>query len=129
MRETMHAPGAARAASPGGEGDVAEPGGVVEWAPFRLAPGVDEAALLAASRALQEDFLQQQPGFLRRELLHGPDGQWVDLVYWRDASAAAAVMQAAAASTTCHRYFQLMEGAGIMEPGAGVLHLQRVITY
>lgn len=137
MRETIFAPDAAEAPGHGVTGaafpvHASEAAGsdvVVEWAPFWLAPGVDEAALLAASRALQEDFLRQQPGFLRRELLRGPDGQWVDLVHWRDAAAAAAVMRAAAASTTCHRYFQLMDGADIMEPGAGVLHLQRVATY
>ena len=53
---------------------------VVEWAPFRVAPGVSESAILAESEAFQRDFLAGQHGFIRRELLVGPDGQWVDHV-------------------------------------------------
>jgi len=102
---------------------------VVEWAPFRLAPGVDEVALLEASEALQRDFLAQQPGFLRRELLRGPDGQWADLVYWEDEAAATQVIKAVSASPVCHAYFQLMEGADIADAGAGVFHARRVRVY
>lgn len=107
-----------------GGGDV-----VVEWAPFRLADGVDEAMLLEASGELQRDFLQQQPGFLRRELLRGRDGQWVDLVYWQNDAAVERVMRAVSGSAACHRYFQLMQAADIMEPGAGVQHWHRARSY
>ena len=106
--------------------DVSGDGVVIEWAPFRLAPGSDEAALLAASEVLQRDFLQQQPGFLRRELLRGTDGGWVDLLYWTDEASAAAVMHAIDGSPACRAYFQLMDGADTADPGAGVLHLRRV---
>jgi hypothetical protein len=34
-----------------------------------LAAGVDETTLLAASDALQHEFISQQRGFIRRELL------------------------------------------------------------
>lgn len=47
---------------------------VVEWAPFRLAAGAEEPALLEASEALQRRFLDGREGFLRRDLLRGPDG-------------------------------------------------------
>jgi hypothetical protein len=103
--------------------------GVIEWAPFVLADGVDEATLLAASEALQREFLSQQPGFVRRELLRGADGQWVDLVHWASQEAAEAVMQNVAGSPACHRYFSLMAGADTNEPGAGVLHLAQVAQY
>ena len=36
---------------------------VLEWAPFRLKPGVDEATLLESSERLQRDFLARQEGF------------------------------------------------------------------
>ncbi len=104
-------------------------GAVVEWAPFRLGAGVSEDALLAASESLQRDFLQHQPGFLRRELLRGADGQWVDLVLWRDQGAADAVVAAIGASPACQAYFQLLDGADTADPGAGVLHLRRVRVY
>ena len=103
--------------------------GVVEWAPFRLKAGVAEATLLRASKALQRDFLASQPGFVKRELLRGTDGQWVDLVYWRDEASAKAVMPAIADSAACQAYFHLMEGMDSADASAGVLHLHRVRSY
>ena len=102
---------------------------VVEWAPFRVKAGVDDATLLDASEALQRDFLASQPGFVKRELLRGADGQWVDLVYWRDEASANAIMSAIADSAACQAYFHLMEGADSADPAAGVLHLHRVRSY
>lgn len=101
---------------------------MIEWAPFRPAEGVDEAALLRASEALQEGFLARQPGFLRRELLRASDGRWVDLVYWQSEESAAAAMKVAMESPACHEYFRLMNADGA-DPGAGVEHYRRVTTY
>ena len=102
---------------------------VIEWAPFRLAEGVREDDLLAASEALQRDFLERQPGFVRRELLRGTDGQWVDLVVWRDEQSARAVLEAISSSQACQAYFHLMAGGDNMDPASGVLHLHRVRAY
>lgn len=100
----------------------------VEWAPFRLAPGVDEAALVAASAALQEHFLARQAGFLRRELLRGPGGLFVDLVHWRDRASAEAAMAQVASSSACAGYFALMAGSDVAA-GSEVLHLERLARY
>jgi hypothetical protein len=102
---------------------------VVEWAPFRLAAGVTEETLLEQSDALQRDFLEHQPGFLRRELLKGSDGEWVDLVVWADAESAEAVIAAARESATCHRYFGLMQGGENFDAGDAVAHYSRVRTW
>jgi hypothetical protein len=114
-------------------GDDNRPGAdeemVIEWAPFRLAPGIGEDRLLEVSEALQRDFLQGRPGFVRRELLRGADGHWVDLLYWRDEASAHAVMEDIAASPACQAYFSLMVGADTVDPGAGVLHLHRMRSY
>ena len=101
---------------------------VIEWAPFRIAEGVTEEALLAASEALQRDFLASQRGFVHRELLRGADGQWVDLVHWENEAAANAAFTAAMESPHCAEYFKLLllpEGG----PEAGVLHFHRVREY
>lgn len=102
---------------------------IVEWAPFELAEGVSEEALLAASDALQAGFLAKQPGFLRRELLRRCGRQWVDLVYWRDRTSVEAAMQAAGSSAACHAYFELMAGAEHAAPAAGVLLLEQADSY
>jgi hypothetical protein len=101
----------------------------IEWAPFKLADGADEARLLRASDGLQTGFLARREGFIRRELLKGQDGQWVDLVYWESEEAAARAMQEAASSPACLEYFQLMVGVDHPDPAAGVLHLRQVKTY
>ena len=88
---------------------------------FRLEPGGDEAAFLAADRRVQEDFAHQQPGLLRRTIARGEDGDWIMIVLWRstaeaDASEARAerdeVMQAFlaqldSASLAVERYQEL----------------------
>ena len=111
------------------DNDVPRDGVVVEWAPFRLAAGADEAALLAASEAVQRDFLQHQPGWLHRELLRGADGGWADLIFWKDEASATAAMSQAGSSPVCQTYFHLMEGGDSTDAGAGVLHLHRVRVY
>jgi len=102
---------------------------VVEWAPFRLAEGVSEEQLTAASQGLQDDFLAGRRGFLKRELLRGPNGDWVDLVHWSDGAAAEDAMKAAAASPVCHAYFGLMVGGESTDPESGVTHFARVASY
>lgn len=104
-------------------------GTAVEWAPFRLAAGVTEAMLLEAAEGIQRDFLAKQRGFVRRELLRGPDGLWVDLVHWADDAAAHEAFSAAAESAACSTYFAMITGPDGDEPGAGMLHLQRVRAF
>ena len=102
----------------------------IEWAPFKLADAVDEARLLRASDGLQTEFLARQPGFIRRELLKGQNGQWVDLVYWESEDAAGRAMQDAMNSPVCLEYFRLMVGVnGGADPGEGLLHFRQVKTY
>lgn len=102
---------------------------VVEWAPFELAEGVDEATLLAASEVLQSEFVSQQSGFIKRELVKANDKQWVDLVYWNSLEEAEQAAKNVANSPVCLKYFELMVGADPDDPSAGVLHLEVVKTY
>ena len=58
---------------------------MIEITRFRLPPGADEAAFLAADRRVQEDFAYQQPGLLRRTTARGQDGGWIVIDLWRSA--------------------------------------------
>jgi hypothetical protein len=100
----------------------------IEWAPFRVRPDVTEAELRAASAALQDEFLVRQPGYLRRELLRGEDGGYVDLVWWQSRAAADAIMEAIAGSAACARFFALLDG-DLSDPAAGIKHFTRIATY
>ncbi len=53
---------------------------------FRLRPGADEAAFLAADRRVQQEFAYRQPGMLRRTTARGEDGGWIVIDLWRSAA-------------------------------------------
>ena len=101
---------------------------VVETAVFRLKDSASEAQLLRASNAFQKDFLDSQPGFLRRELLKKNDSEYVDLVHWRSAEDAAAVVERAATSAACQRYFSVMDEQSA-DVGPGVTHYESLALY
>lgn len=100
---------------------------VIEYAPFRVKEGVDDATLIASSDAVQAGFLSQQPGFIKRNLVKTYDGQWADIAYWNSKQEAEIAMQKAAESPICFKFFELMSvnhGAG-----DGVLILEVLKTY
>jgi hypothetical protein len=82
---------------------------VLEWAPFRLKPGVDEATLLHASEPMQRDFLSSQNGFVRRELIQGAEGAYTDLVWWESFAVSQVAMKKAAASPAVKAYLAVMD--------------------
>ncbi len=102
---------------------------VIEWAPFKLAEGVDAAALLAASDVMQQGFLIQQKGFVRRDLVKTADGQWVDVVHWDSHQNAEQAMQEAMNNPVCFKYFELMVGVDHNDPSMGVMHLRVMKSY
>lgn len=59
---------------------------IVETAWFKTKPGVSEKEFLAASKKAHDGYLSGCRGFLRRELIKGPDGQWVDVVHFETAA-------------------------------------------
>jgi hypothetical protein len=101
---------------------------VIEWAPFRTRPGVDEATLVRLSQQLQTEFLEKQDGYQRRELVKAGDGEYVDIVWWSSMEAAETAMKHVAQSATCNAYFGAMvpeDG----EPSVGVKHLHLIHRY
>lgn len=84
----------------------------IEFAPFTLAEGVDEAALFAAADDLQKEFLSRQKGFLKRDLARLADGRWADIIYWDSRESVEQAMQTAPENPAALRYFQLMADMG-----------------
>lgn len=99
----------------------------VELATIRLKPGIGEAELVAASDIFQH-YLRGIDGFLRRELLHLGSGEYADLVHWRSAADAEAMMEKAASSPECLAYFSMMDMEN-MDPSDGVRHFKSLATY
>ena len=101
---------------------------VVETAAFRVKDGTTEQDLIQASNLFQNQFLGDQPGFLRRELLKLNDRDYLDVVHWGSASDAAAVLERAANSMACRQYFSVMDEASA-DLGAGVSHYESLAVY
>lgn len=91
---------------------------VLELVQFRLQPGTDPAAFLAAARATEAP-LRACPGFRRRQLCADGD-DWADLVEWDSLTAA----QAAAAAMMAHPAFGPFM-AMIAPEGLRMAHLAR----
>ena len=81
---------------------------ILEIATFKLAEGVEEAALLEASAQLERDFLAQQPGFLRRELVRKGAQTYADIILWHSQEQAQAAVAKAQANPAAGGYFSLM---------------------
>jgi hypothetical protein len=70
---------------PNVKADSNQPIPVLEMILFRLQPGVSQETVLLFSDQMQK-WLEQQPGYLHRELFMGEDGQWlgsVDILTYR----------------------------------------------
>jgi heme-degrading monooxygenase HmoA len=80
-----------------------------EWAEFTLKPHANEAAMLEASAAMQREFLDQQPGFISRQLVKLADRHYADLVTWRSQEAVQEAMGSAKLFPACGAYFGLMQ--------------------
>jgi hypothetical protein len=78
-------------------------------APIKLAAGKTEEDLLEASSRFQENFVSQQQGVLRRELLRTSEGEYLDIVQFKSKDDAEKVMEAERTSPVCMDFFSVMD--------------------
>ncbi len=88
-------------------------------APIILASGKTEADLLKASEVFQKEFVDLQPGVLRRELVKTGEGKYMDIVKFRSPEDAADVMEKEKNSPVCHAFFAVMNLDQEMEMAEG----------
>ena len=84
----------------------------LETVTFRLLPGTDPAAFLAAAAATAGP-VARQPGFRDRRLVQGDDGRWTDLVAWSDLAAAQAAAEAIMAEPAFAAFAALIDPEGM----------------
>ena len=65
--------------------------------------------MLAASERLEREFLSQQAGFLRRDLVRKDDGTYVDVIVWQSKAAFEAAFPKAQANEAAGVYFAHMD--------------------
>jgi hypothetical protein len=102
---------------------------IIEWAPFKLAEGVDQTALIVAADDLQTGFFAWQSGFIRRELLHAGGRQYAEIIYWHSRADAEAAGKLVMQSPIAQAYFQLIDPPDDADPSGGFLHLEQVKVF
>ena len=101
---------------------------IVEIATIELADGKTEAGLIAASKVFQDDFLNHQPGFIKRELVRSSEGKYLDIVHWRSQEDIDALMQNIDSSKEVQSYFSIMKFDS-ENPTNGVEHYSSIGVY
>ena len=101
---------------------------VVELATINLADGKTEADLIEASNHFQKEFLNHQPGFIRRELVRNTKGGYLDIVHWRSQEDVDAAMKIIESSPAVHQYFAVMT-FDPENPNEGVEHNFSLAVY
>ena len=96
--------------------------------PIKLAAGKTEADLLAASAKFQKEFVNSEPGIIRRELVQKSDGTYLDIVQFRSKEDAMAVIEKEKESVACHAFFSVMDLESEDEPGS-IDFYQSLATY
>ncbi len=97
-------------------------------APIKLATGKTEADLLAASEQFQREFVNDQPGVIRRELVRKGDGTYLDIVQFRSMKDAEEIMELEPESDACHAFFAVMDMDSTDEFVGEMFH-QSIATY
>ncbi|MBL4639633.1 MAG: hypothetical protein JKY57_03790 [Kordiimonadaceae bacterium] len=101
---------------------------VIEMAPITLLDGKTEVDLMAASDVFQKGFVNGLKGFIRREMVHVKDNDYMDIIHWESKEDAEAVLGLIEGSAECAAFFSLMDMSGMDESG-GVKHYTSLASY
>jgi quinol monooxygenase YgiN len=85
----------------------------LELVTFRLKPGTDRAAFLAAARQT-EAAIRRQPGCLARMLAEAGDGTWTDIVTWSGHAEALAAAEAVMADPDFAPFGAMIDGPTVV---------------
>jgi len=96
---------------------------VLEVVLFKLKPGADDAAFVAASEAVMPD-LRAMRGFIRREVFKDADGRWMDTVHWHSLDDAHRAAEAFLGLPCAQTLMALID-----EPSMIMLHLEPIRSY
>jgi hypothetical protein len=85
---------------------------VLEIAIFKLQAGISDAAVLQASEALMPA-LRRMEGYIKRELVKGDDGEWVDIVHWQSLDAAQRAADTIMSEPSAEAFMQMIDPSTI----------------
>jgi len=85
---------------------------IVEVVLFRLQDGVTDGEFLQQA-AIVQAWVEQQPGFISRELLKTPDQQWLDTLRWTSLELAEKAAAEILNDDHCKPFLDMIDDASI----------------
>ncbi|NEQ69268.1 MAG: hypothetical protein F6K21_28025 [Symploca sp. SIO2D2] len=86
---------------------------IVEIAEFKLNDGVEDSAFLKAHNEVHNNWVKDQPGYIRRETVKSGDGLWKDLVVWESMELAHAAAEAIGKEPSNFPWMQMMSSDSV----------------
>ena len=82
---------------------------VVEVVTLQLADGVTAEQFAPVDRAVEDEHVSRQPGFVSREVAAGDDGSWLVIVHWASIEEAQASMDSFASASAAARFMEMID--------------------
>lgn len=89
---------------------MAQDNGVIEIVTMNLAEGVSTEAFEPVDKAIEDDHVSQQPGFISRQAAFA-DGKWAVVVNWESAEAAQASMDSFASAPAAEKFMSMIDAS------------------
>lgn len=86
---------------------------MIEITTFRLAPGTDTSAFLAADKRVQTEYFYLRDGLGRRTTARNDDGEWLVVTLWDSAASAEAADTAAPGDPAASAFWALVDAASV----------------
>ena len=80
----------------------------IEVVIFKAKPGVSDSQLRTAALAVTP-ILKEMPGFISREFGTSEDGQYIDIVHWKDLPSAKTAAEKVMKIPKCGEFFGLID--------------------
>ena len=82
---------------------------VIEIVTFKLKSGVMPSTFAPIDKAVEQQHVAKQPGFISRQSAAGEGGEWLDIVHWKTSKDADASMASFMSAPTAQTFMSHIE--------------------
>ncbi len=91
---------------------MAQETGVIEIVTMKLADGVSAQAFEPVDKAIEDEYVSKQPGFISRQAAFA-DGKWAVVVNWESAETAQASMDSFASAPAAEKFMSMIDASSM----------------
>ena len=92
---------------------MAQDNGVIEIVTMELAEGVSAEAFEPVDKAVEDEHVSKQPGFISRRAAFA-DGKWAVVVNWESTEAAQASMDSFASAPAAEKFMNMIDASTML---------------